>query len=233
MSWDERECFGLAQYAHKYVKYPRVRARRRPRGIYRRIPSKRAVGLTAWLTDASVAHTTDAASSIRRTSVCHVSTSFKIQRSSSNRRTRPTLARPGVCHTVRRGPERVKPRRAAMAATDAAQRPSLLCTEAALANWSTDADVSVRCSSNHASDACVQTAPKLGLPDRRQSQRLLPLVPVSVACISSRFRDFVAPLVFPFHIWAILSMCITLAHVLARETPRDYASKSRHWRKGK
>jgi hypothetical protein len=25
MSWDKRECFGLAQYAHKYVKCPRER----------------------------------------------------------------------------------------------------------------------------------------------------------------------------------------------------------------
>jgi hypothetical protein len=45
MSWDERECFGSAQCAHKYVKYPRVRAKSRPTHIYRRTPSKRAVEL--------------------------------------------------------------------------------------------------------------------------------------------------------------------------------------------
>jgi hypothetical protein len=34
MIWDERECFGLAQYAHKYVKCPRMRAKSRPPSIY-------------------------------------------------------------------------------------------------------------------------------------------------------------------------------------------------------
>jgi hypothetical protein len=51
--------------------------------------------------------------------------------SRTNRRTRHTQASPCVRRTVRCSPERVKQRRAA---TDAAQRSSLLCTEATLAN---------------------------------------------------------------------------------------------------
>jgi hypothetical protein len=34
MSWDEREYFGSAQCAHKYVKCPRVRAKSQPTHIY-------------------------------------------------------------------------------------------------------------------------------------------------------------------------------------------------------
>jgi hypothetical protein len=37
----------------------------------------------------------------------------------------------------------------------------------------------------------------------------------------------------PFHIWARLSMCTTLAQVLAHETTCDNASKTQHGRKGK
>jgi hypothetical protein len=43
MSWDERGCFGSAQYAHKYIKCPRERAKSRPPSIYRRTPSNRVV----------------------------------------------------------------------------------------------------------------------------------------------------------------------------------------------
>jgi hypothetical protein len=60
MSWDERGCFDLAQYAHKYVKCPRVRVKSRPTHIYRHTPSNRAVELTAWATDASDTPPTDA-----------------------------------------------------------------------------------------------------------------------------------------------------------------------------
>jgi hypothetical protein len=84
MSWDERECFGLAQYAHKYVKCPRVGARSRPRGIYRRTPSKRAVGQNLWATDASVAHPTDVVPvSIAPPSATRPR-AFKLQRSHAN-----------------------------------------------------------------------------------------------------------------------------------------------------
>jgi hypothetical protein len=63
MSWDERECFGSAQCAHKYVKCLRVRAKSQPTHIYRRTPSKRVVELTTWATDTSVAPPTDAVES--------------------------------------------------------------------------------------------------------------------------------------------------------------------------
>jgi hypothetical protein len=63
--------------------------------------------------------------------------------------------------------------------------------------------------------SCSRWEPQLGQADRRQGQCLSPLVLASVAWISGGFWDFVAPLVSPFYIWAILSMCITLAHFLA------------------
>jgi hypothetical protein len=62
MSWDEKECFGLAQYAHKYVKCLRDGAKSRTPSIYRRTPSQRVVGLKSCTTDASVTLATYAAS---------------------------------------------------------------------------------------------------------------------------------------------------------------------------
>jgi hypothetical protein len=88
MSWDEKGCFGSAQYAHKYVKCPRVRAKSRPPSIYRRTPSKRAVGQISWATNAYVAHPTDTVpASVAPPSATRQQAS-KFQQSSSNRWTR-------------------------------------------------------------------------------------------------------------------------------------------------
>jgi hypothetical protein len=110
MSWDERRCFGSAQYAHKYVKCLRVWAKSWPPSIYRRTPSQRAVGQILWATDASVSHPTDVvpASIAHDRATCP--RALNSQRSSSNRRMRPSLARPSVCRPNRRSSERVEDR---------------------------------------------------------------------------------------------------------------------------
>jgi hypothetical protein len=69
MSWYERGCFGSAQCAHKNVKSPRGRAKSRPPSIYRRTPSKRAIGL--------LSTPTDAAPGVWRLEKHHVSTRLK------------------------------------------------------------------------------------------------------------------------------------------------------------
>jgi hypothetical protein len=84
MSWDERGCFGSAQCAHKNVKSPRDGAKSRPPSIYRRTSSQRAIGQISWVTDASVAHPTDAVpASIAPPSATHPR-AFKLQWSHAN-----------------------------------------------------------------------------------------------------------------------------------------------------
>jgi hypothetical protein len=80
----------------------------------------------------------------------------------SQRQTRPTRERSSVCHVTDAVQSAPAPHSAVIdtsvgRSTDAAQHPSLLRTEAALANWSTEADVSVRRSTTAASDACQTT----------------------------------------------------------------------------
>jgi hypothetical protein len=75
---------------------------------YRRTPLKRAVGLTTWVTDASVASPIDVvpASVAHNRATCP--RALNSQRSSSNRRTRPSLVHPSVCRPDRRSPQRVE-----------------------------------------------------------------------------------------------------------------------------
>jgi hypothetical protein len=86
MSWDERECFGLAQYAHKYVKCPRVGVKSRPTCIYiyRHTPSNRAAGKILWATDASIAHPTDVVPASVAPPSATRPRAFKLQRSHAN-----------------------------------------------------------------------------------------------------------------------------------------------------
>jgi hypothetical protein len=78
MSWDEREYFGLAQYAHKYVKCLREGAQSRPPSIYQRTPFEKS-HWTFCVGDRRVCRTTDR----RRARVCrtrsrHMSSSLQI-----------------------------------------------------------------------------------------------------------------------------------------------------------
>jgi hypothetical protein len=136
MSWNERECFGLAQYAHKYAKCPRERAKCRPTHIYRRTPLNRAVGLH-WVFFASdrcvcrscATHSGSLPRVPLQIRVVDLQRTLNFNGHQLN--TTDTLMHRHRMHAHhdRRGPERVKP---CGAATDAAQRPSLLCTEASL-----------------------------------------------------------------------------------------------------
>jgi hypothetical protein len=139
MSWNKRGCFGSAQYAHKNVKSPRVGVKSWLPSIYRGTLRKEPLGsLRDRRTRLSLTRQMQCPAYVAPPcATCPRASKF--QRSSSNRQTRPMLARPGVYRTVRHGPERVKPHGAMMnasvaSAIDVAQRLSLLCTEATLTN---------------------------------------------------------------------------------------------------
>jgi hypothetical protein len=101
MLWLSSMCSQVCQMSKSESQEPATK-------YYRRTTLKRAIGLTAWVTDVSVAPPTDAvpASITHNRATCP--RALNSQRSSSNRWTRPSLVRPRLCRPDRCSPERVE-----------------------------------------------------------------------------------------------------------------------------